>query len=283
MPPVAMSPQLKQLVKAAFKAHAVKLPVDWKQPVGEAGKQYVDAFKPHERFAPIDPSKLFVPATPNKLHVDGVARVSGDFEKYIDGIVDAICNGFNMWKPQAKFQNLIINAAVAVGTPGCLAGPELKNLILPTAPKATPQELKYSKAIAEHLSEAWKKWQDNVTVPGLPWYPAFVAFPGPMAPPMPNVPTPLASCPSPMMSELTPKPLADGMVKKLDDSKAQHHEVLMDAIAKGVAAVFLQWLPAQQVMLVLGKGPIPTFAPPYVPVGPVVAGQNIAAPGHLAA
>ena len=39
--------------------------------------------------------------------------------------------------------------------------------------------------------------------------------------------------------------------------------------------------PQQQVMLVLGKGPIPTFAPPFVPVGPVVSGDNIAAPGHL--
>jgi hypothetical protein len=36
-------------------------------------------------------------------------------------------------------------------------------------------------------------------------------------------------------------------------------------------------------MLVLGKGPIPTFAPPFVPVGPVVMGDNIAVPGHLIA
>jgi hypothetical protein len=41
------------------------------------------------------------------------------------------------------------------------------------------------------------------------------------------------------------------------------------------------WLPQQQVMLVMGKGPIPTFAPPFVPVGPVMGGDNIAVPGHL--
>ena len=34
---------------------------------------------------------------------------------------------------------------------------------------------------------------------------------------------------------------------------------------------------------VLGKGPVPSFAPPYVPVGPVVGGDNIAVPGHLLA
>ena len=32
-----------------------------------------------------------------------------------------------------------------------------------------------------------------------------------------------------------------------------------------------------------GKGPIPTFAPPFVPVGPVVAGDNIGTPGHVIA
>ena len=55
------------------------------------------------------------------------------------------------------------------------------------------------------------------------------------------------------------------------------------AIATVLSLAFLMWLPMQQVMLVMGKGPIPTFAPPFVPVGPVVGGDNIAAPGHLMA
>jgi hypothetical protein len=32
----------------------------------------------------------------------------------------------------------------------------------------------------------------------------------------------------------------------------------------------------------MGKGQIPTFAPPYVPVGPVVGGDVLSIPGHLA-
>ena len=31
----------------------------------------------------------------------------------------------------------------------------------------------------------------------------------------------------------------------------------------------------------MGKGPVPTYAPPYVPVGPVAMGDNISAPGRL--
>lgn len=275
---------MKQLAKLAFKAHAIQLPVDWKQPTGNPEqKHYADAFKPSERAVPPDPSKLFIPASVNKYHVDAVKKVSGDYEKYIDGICAAVCQGIDLWRLQAKFKDLKIMAVSAIGAPGCLAGPELKSLILMTAPMSTPQEQKYSKAIASHVSEAWKKWQDNVTVPGLPWYPAFAAFPGPQAPPIPNVPMPLITCPSPMMSEMTPEALKKGMIDKLGETDAQHHAELMDSVAKAIGALFLAWLPQQQVMLVLGKGPIPTFAPPFVPVGPVVAGDNIAAPGHLAA
>jgi hypothetical protein len=172
---------------------------------------------------------------------------------------------------------------VAVGAPGCLSGPDLENLIYPAAPQATDQEKKYSKAIAAGVSKQWKKWQDKVMVPGLPWYPAFVAFPGPMAPPMPNVPTPLVACPSAMMAEMGPSPLRDAMVDALGESDALHHKELFDAIATGLSAVFLMWLPMQQVMNVLGKGPVPTFAPPFVPVGPVLGGDNLPIPGHLAA
>ena len=41
------------------------------------------------------------------------------------------------------------------------------------------------------------------------------------------------------------------------------------------------WLPQQMVVKVLGKGPVPTYKPPYVPVGPVVGGEVIEAPGCL--
>ena len=55
------------------------------------------------------------------------------------------------------------------------------------------------------------------------------------------------------------------------------------SIATAVSAAFMAWLPMQQVMNVMGTGSIPTFAPPFVPVGPVVMGNNLPIPGHLAA
>jgi hypothetical protein len=146
---------------------------------------------------------------------------------------------------------------------------------------------KHRDAVAKGVSKCFKNWQDKVMVPGLPWYPAFAAFPGPMAPPMPNVPVPLVACPSAMASEIVSP---DSMAKAMDDAldgdlkkkdKAKQYEALHLAIATVLSLAFLLWLLQQQVMLVLGKGPIPTFAPPFVPVGPVMGGDIISVPGHL--
>lgn len=53
-------------------------------------------------------------------------------------------------------------------------------------------------------------------------------------------------------------------------------------LSMSMAAQFLTWTTTQPIF-VLGTGPIPTFAPPYVPVGPVVGGSIVRAGscGHL--
>jgi hypothetical protein len=100
---------------------------------------------------------------------------------------------------------------------------------------------------------------------------------------------PLIACPSAMMTKITvPSELKSAMVDALDSSMKdedpdKQHEVLFEAIGTVLALAFLIWMASQQAMLVLGKGPVPSFAPPYVPVGPVVGGDNIAVPGHLIA
>jgi hypothetical protein len=71
------------------------------------------------------------------------------------------------------------------------------------------------------------------------------------------------------------------MVGQLGDPQAQHHKELLDCIAQAVGAVFKIWLPSTMVTNVLGMGPIPTFVPPFVPVGPVLGGTATMAPGGL--
>jgi hypothetical protein len=282
---------IKILGNLKFFAAGLKLPVKWQAPSGKDGsKQYGDALKPTEKVAiPQLIPPWFMPSEPQKYFQDTCDKIGKEFKDFHDAMIDAVGFAHNMWKLQAKFQNLQVMAVSAIGTPGCLDGPELESLIknAPMVASFTGNKAKYRDAVAAGVSKCFKDWQGQVMVPGLPWYPAFAAFPGPMAPPMPNIPTPLIACPSAMMTRIVmPDGIKQEMISALDgglknDDKDKQHEALFDAIATVLSLAFLMWLPSQQVMLVLGKGPIPTFSPPFVPVGPVLAGDNIAAPGHL--
>jgi len=57
------------------------------------------------------------------------------------------------------------------------------------------------------------------------------------------------------------------------------NENLFEAIADGFEKMVDVWKISTMVTNVLGTGAIPTFAPPYVPVGPVVGGIGIMTPG----
>jgi hypothetical protein len=286
---------IKILGNVVFLGKGYKLPEQWKQPQGKpAAEQFDGAFKkPADLMAiPQLIPPWFMPAiVPNKYSQDQCDTIGGNFKDFHDAMIDAVQYAHNMWKLQAKFQNLQVMAVSAIGTPGCLDGPELESNIknAPMTASMTGNMAKHRDAVAKGVSKCFKNWQDQVTIPGMPFYPAFAAFPGPMAPPMPNVPVPLIACVSSKMSDIiTPNQMKSEMDDALDSGlkdkdKDKHYEGLHEAIATVLSLAFLMWLPTQMVMLVLGKGPIPTFAPPYVPVGPVVGGDNIATPGHLIA
>ena len=234
----------------------------------------------------------FTPQKPGYApHQKSCDEIGKNFKDFHDAMIDAVQFSHDLWKLQAKFKDLKVMSVSAIGTPGCLDGPELESNIknAPMVASFSGNMQKHRDAVATGVSKCFKKWQDKVMVPGLPWYPAFAAFPSASAPPMPNIPMPLITCPSAMMSEIiAPSSMTSAMDDALDggikdkDPDKQYH-ALHDAIATVLSLAFLMWLPSQQVMLVLGKGPIPSFAPPFVPVGPVVGGDNIAAPGHLMA
>ena len=274
--PAPQSKMLAQLAKINFISKGIKLPMDWSQP----GEQYPDAFKPNERAtAPNSPMNLFRDATLNKYHVDTAKTIGKKFEKYIDGICGAICDAIDKWMKMTMISSALINGPVGVVLPGSFVGPPLMPLILATAPKSTPQEIKYSNAVANALGTLWQAWQAGLM--GTLMYPPFAAFPGPVAPPMPNIPLPLIAFSSPGESGLSPGTLKITMDGNLADPTAQHASDLFDAIAKAFNTVFQVFKASTMVQNVLGMGPIPTFAPPFVPVGPVVMGTVIPKPGVL--
>ncbi|MEL6180555.1 MAG: hypothetical protein AAFS10_16465 [Myxococcota bacterium] len=293
MPPISPIPIISN---AIVFSKGLKLPTDdgWKQPQGNPDSgQYSDSLDPTEMIAipKVFPIPQFMPQNMNKYHMDSCNEIGSAFQKFQNDMLNAVKYAHTMWKLQAKFKDLKINAVTALGTPGCLDGPKLESFIkmAPSSAAMMGNEAKYRDAVAKGVSECFEKWQSKVMVPGLPWYPAFAAWPGPMAPPMPNVPMPLITCISAEMPQIiVPDNLKKAMVNALDgglkkEDPDKQHEALFEGIATALALAFLMWLPQQQVMLVMGKGPVPTFAPPYVPLGPVVMGDNLPIPGHLMA
>ncbi|MEE8429664.1 MAG: hypothetical protein V3S16_00265, partial [Candidatus Desulfatibia sp.] len=162
---------------------------------------------------------------------------------------------------------------------GGLTGPPLLPLILMSAPKDTPMQLKYSLAIANAVSTAWQTWQSGLT--GTLSYPPFAAFPGPVTPPVPNIPMPLAAFSSPGESQFSPSTLKSAMEANFANPIAAHSSELFDSLAKAFNTVFQMFKPMTLVLLVLGMGQVPSFKPPFSPVGPVVGGNALPTPFHF--
>lgn len=277
--PAPQSSMMKMLAKAKFAQNNIKVPDKWENPSGDpAADHYGKAFKPEEKMtAPaVAVPPLFTPQSMNKYHTDVQKMLTSKFGAYIDGICDAICGAWGQWQSMATMVGVVVNAVTATG--GQVVGPPLTPLILAQGPKTSPQEMKYTNVIAQVIGTSWLTYTATFKVPGLPWYPAFAAFPSPVAPPMPNVPCPIATLVQVPVSvkAATMKPQ---MIGQLADPQAMYHKELFDCICDAFEKCHTIWQTSTMVTNVLGTGPVPTFAPPYVPVGPVVGGVGTMAPG----
>ncbi len=216
------------------------------------------------------PPALFVAASNDARDVELQRVTNASMDSYLSHVCDAIVQAHSIWLQQARLVNVIVNGITA--SAGTLQGPALGPAIRQNAPREGAWQRSRSEAIAVGIGFCWETWQRAVTVPGLPWYPSFVAVPAPIAPPTPNVPTPLiVVCQNSFLMNAS-------MVK----SQMQAHysgdnewpNQLFEAVAFGFERAFQVWVSAQVVRNVMGSGPVPTFAPPYVPVGPVVGGTG---------
>ncbi len=207
------------------------------------------------------------------------ANPQPNISQYVDRVSSAISGAITIWQLQAKFQNVKIMSVSAIGPRGCLKGPGIGALVTSTSPLNTDWERQMSAAVGSAVGSAWASYEQSVMVPGLPWYPAFAAYPGPMAPPMPNVPTPFMALPQNSVSTIK-NSIQQGI--KSNASALPYGDEVANAVAAGFTSMFLTWLAGVMVKNVMGKGPVPSFAPPYVPVGPVVNGDVLPIPGVLA-
>ena len=274
--PAPQATALQQLARLKFTSFNLKVPANWKDPAGDASDHYGRAFQPDEKASSPGMPPLFQPASMNKYHTDAQKMHIGKIGGFIDGICDAICSAWGKWQSTATLVGVVIAGPTA--SAGQIVGPPWTPLILASAPKATPMEMKYSNVIATVLGTAWLTFTATVKLAGLPWYPAFAALPSPVAPPTPNIPCPFATLIQVPVSISAPI-LKAQMVAQLGDPMAPFSNELFESIADAFEKTYNIWKASTMVTNVLGTGPVPTFAPPLVPMGPVVGGIGTMTPG----
>jgi hypothetical protein len=221
---------------------------------------------------------LFQAASNSAADLASQKAMNDLYAALIQQIVAAIEFGFNFYRQSAGLVDVVINGPQASG--GRLQGQALDRFIM-TAPSVTGwsgSSVPLRDAVAKGLNQQWTMLAASVRVPDLRWYPQFAAIPAPFAPPTPNAPT--------LFSALTydANTIAPFVVKAAMQSslrgKFDYSDQLFESIATGFESAFKNWKGSQMIRGVLGTGPVPNFAPPYIPVGVVVGGKVL--PGmHL--
>jgi hypothetical protein len=275
--PAPQAAAMKNFARLKFTSFNLKVPTNWRDPSGDAGQQYQDAFKPGEKGTSPGMPPLVQPATLNKYHTDTQKMHIAKIGSYLDGITSAICSAWGNWQSVATMAGVIIAGPVA--TLGQVIGPPLTPLILAGgAPMGSPQEIKYTNAIANVIGTAWLAYTATIKIPGLPIYPAFAACPSPVAPPTPNTPFPVIGAMQVTVS-LTPALMKQQMVGMLADPMAPFHGELFESVCDAFDKCFKIWQTSTQITNIIGTGAVPSMVLPIPVPGPVAPGMGVMPPG----
>lgn len=227
------------------------------------------------------PPALFRAASNSSSDVDNQRQMHDLYNMLFDSLIDAIGQAFEEFRRNAGMVDVKINAAFATG--GKLTGPSFETCMLqaPAVSGWTGWNGEVRDALARGMHNQWKVLCDSVRVPALPWYPTFVAWPSPMAPPTPNLPIP----PTRVFDLIhdagatSPKKIRDAVLAKLR-VPMDHAGPFFESIGFAFHTQLQLWKAVQLVTQVFGTGSVPSYAPPYVPTGPVFDGRIL--PGrHL--
>ena len=189
----------------------------------------------------------------------------------LDRLCDGVANAWAQWQGEAVMIGVIVNSLVATG--GTFAGRSIMSILRDEISGGDSVEERQAQgAVVRDFGERFDEWAHSIVVPGLPLFPAFAMFPGPVAPPMQSLPMPMRT-----LASVTS--LLDGLDGRMTANDPATRQVLQ-ALGYGISSVFPQWLDRTSFSL-LGTGPVPSFAPPFAPAGPVVGGMAVGLPGFL--
>ena len=181
--------------------------------------------------------------------------------------------GVRSWLAGSRVRGGVVDGHVARLTAGSLGSDAplhavmLATLLVQGVPAAV------AAAVSSALDEAWARWFAGYHAV-LMYDPSFDAFPGPVHPPAPNIiPVPLLAPPG--GSDAAQALAAPGLEVRIREELRALAGGLTEAVrqfAIWFAGRFDAWAGTAVLAEVMASGPVPTFAPPYIPFGPVIHG-----------
>jgi hypothetical protein len=191
---------------------------------------------------------------------------------------EAFRDAVNDWIAKARIKGGQVKGPDAALTPGSLTSDARIESAIQQKLAAARVPAEVARTLARELAGAWDGWAGGFQIHVPNAYPKFAAFPGPKAPPTPAPPIALAQGTSGGDGLLKSAALAGKLVTALRGQAATIRgspDAAMKTLAEWIDTSFRDWKAQAKLVGVAGRGSVPTFAPPYVPVGPVVMGDNM--------
>jgi hypothetical protein len=192
---------------------------------------------------------------------EGVSEeTADDVEATIDKVaiasrvVDTARQALAEWAARAVIVGVTVNGPTARG--GTLLGPPLSSLMRTPTDSGSPTEAALESRALEAFAAAFDAWCAAFTMPDVLLWPGLAAVPAPEAPPTPSDPIPLAM--------LAPAVLP----LELPTAGDATEDAALKEAAGALRTFFGSWKAGRTVSNLVATGPVPSFAPPYVPVAP---------------
>lgn len=212
-----------------------------------------------------------------------VIPVQGEIINWINVSVAALegtRKGVEIWSASARFTQGSINASKLIILPGSLEGPSFEEIIISEI-MILDVPMQIAQAFAAPVWSGWKRWSETFSISSFPAFPSFVAFPGPQAPSTSALPIPLSAATfnrDLLKAENLKTQILSRLGKWKEDPDAQK---AVERFTEWFDDSFTSAIAKSQISNLYGQGPVPTFAPPEVPSGPVVGGSIIPSPGSF--
>jgi hypothetical protein len=188
----------------------------------------------------------------------------------------AISAGVDLWSANAQVLGGQLNGSAMFLPPGSLFGEPPFDTSVEGALLPLPIPREVASAIAGVAWEVWSAWAKSYYVSLPRAFPDLAAVPGPEAEQTPLKPTRLGKGKAPGSLGISADVVEEALRGLLGDRVATKEDANeIKQFARWYWRSFRRWFGSARLVNLRGGGPVPSFAPPYVPVGPVVLGNVV--------